>query len=624
MATEAQTETHKETLPFQAEAKQVLDLMTHSLYSNKEVFLRELISNASDAADRLRFLALTDDALYENDSDLSVSVQFDKEARTITVSDNGIGMNREDVLENIGTIAKSGTRSFLEALSGDQARDAHMIGQFGVGFYSAFIVADKITLTTRRAGLTQEHGVRWVSDGAGEFSIETVEKSERGTKIILHLKESEDEFLNEHRLQEVIHKYSDHIPFPIKMQSEEGKLETINKASALWTRSRDEISKEEYEAFYKHVAHDFQEPLTYVHSRLEGNLEYTLLLYIPKMAPFDMWDRDSQSGLKLYVQRVYIMDAGEALIPRYLRFVRGILDSSDLPLNVSREILQHDRLMGAMKKGAVKKVLGMLEDLAKDKDGYKTFWNQFGRVFKEGVIEDDVNRKRIATLLRFASTHQDGDEQGVSLADYIERMPEGQDKIYYITAENIATARQSPHVEVFHKKGIEVLLLSDRVDEWMVDYLKEFEGKSLVSVTKGDLELGDLVDEEERKKHEDAAGALKGLDDTIGKALQDKIKEVRFSHRLTDSPACLVAESGELSTHLERMFKEMGQSAPERKLIMEINPEHILIKRLQKEESEEVMADWANLLFDQAALAEGGHLEDPAGFVNRLNRMLSK
>ncbi len=624
MATEAHTEAHKETLPFQAEAKQVLDLMTHSLYSNKEIFLRELISNASDAADRLRFLALTDDALYENDSELSVSVQFDKEARTLTISDNGLGMNREDVVENIGTIAKSGTRSFLEALSGDQARDANMIGQFGVGFYSAFIVADKITLTTRRAGLTKEHGVRWVSDGAGEFSIETVEKSDRGTKIVLHLKESEDEFLNEHRLQEVIHKYSDHIPFSIKMQNEEGKLETINKASALWTRSRDKISKEEYEAFYKHVAHDFQEPLTYVHSRLEGNLEYTLLLYIPRMAPFDMWDRDSQSGLKLYVQRVYIMDAGEALIPRYLRFVRGVLDSSDLPLNVSREILQHDRLMGAMKKGAVKKVLGMLEDLAKDKDSYKTFWEQFGRVFKEGVIEDDANRKRIAALLRFASTHQDGDEQDVSLAGYIKRMPESQDKIYYITAENMATARQSPHVEVFRKKGIEVLLLSDRVDEWMVDHLKEFEDKSLVSVTKGDLELGDLVDADERKKHEDAADALKGLDDTIGKALQDKIKEVRFSHRLTDSPACLVAESGELSTHLERMFKEMGQAAPERKLIMEINPEHVLIKRLQKEKSEETMADWAHLLFDQAVLAEGGHLEDPSGFVNRLNRMLSK
>jgi molecular chaperone HtpG len=626
----------KQTLGFQAEVKQLLQLMIHSLYSNKEIFLRELVSNASDAADKLRFEAINNSALFEDDPELKITIGFDKEARTITISDNGIGMSRDEAVEHLGTIAKSGTKEFFSKLSGDQQKDAALIGQFGVGFYSAFIVADKITVETRRAGLPANDGVRWESAGEGDFTVEQIDKPARGTDIILHLREGEDEYLSSWKLKSIIRKYSDHISLPIQMKKEEwdeekketvvkDEVETINQASALWSRSKSDITPEQYVEFYKHVSHDYRDPLTYTHNRVEGRSEYTQLLYIPENAPFDLWDRNKRGGIKLYVKRVFIMDDAEQLMPVYLRFVKGVIDSSDLPLNVSREILQESRDVKVIREGSTKRVLGMLEELAdadeqEKKDKYTTFWKEFGQVLKEGIGEDAVNKDRIAKLLRFASTAGNGEEQATSFADYIGRMKEGQDKIYYVTGDSYAAARNSPHLEIFRKKGIEVLLLTDRVDEWMLSFLTEFEGKTLVSVAKGDLDLGKLEDETEKKQHEETEASYKELVEKMKTSLADKAKEVRVTFRLTDSPACLVADEHELSGNLMRMLKAAGQSAPESKPILEINPDHPLVQRLKYEEAK--FDDWANILFDQAMLAEGGTLTDPAGFVKRLNEML--
>jgi molecular chaperone HtpG len=626
-------ETHKENLSFQTEVRQLLKLMIHSLYSNKEIFLRELISNASDAADKLRFEALSDDALYEGDSALKIRIAFDKEARTVTISDNGIGMSRQEVIDNIGTIAKSGTREFFSALTGDQAKDAHLIGQFGVGFYSAFIVADKVTLTTRRAGLTAEHGVRWESAGEGEYSLETVEKAGHGTEVTLHLREGEDELLSSWRIKSIIRKYSDHITLPILMNKEEwdaeknenkvsDEEETVNQASALWARPKSEITQEQYDEFYKHVGHDFEPPLAHVHAKVEGKQEYTQLLYIPSRAPFDMWDAEKRHGIKLYVRRVFIMDDAEQLMPRYMRFVRGVIDSNDLPLNVSREILQASKDIDAIRAGSVKKVLGLLEDMAEnDKDKYAKFWGEFGKVLKEGVGEDHANKERIAKLLRLATTHNDSDAQDVSLADYVGRMKEGQEKIYYVTADSFAAAKNSPHLEIFRKKGIEVILLHERVDEWLASNLPEFEGKKLQSVAKGDLDLGKLEDEAEKQEQAKEADEFKDLTGKIQESLGEAVKEVRVTHRLTDSPACLVAGEHDISGNLERLLKAAGQKAPNAKPILEINPRHPLVLRL-KAESGERFNDWSRILFDQALLAEGGQLEDPASFVKKLNQVL--
>jgi molecular chaperone HtpG len=622
--------THKETLEFQAEVNQLLKLMIHSLYSNKEIFLRELISNASDACDKLRFEALGDDALFDGDSELSVDVDFDTEAGTLTVRDNGIGMSRDEVVANIGTIAKSGTREFFENLSGDQAKDAKLIGQFGVGFYSAFIVAERVTLTTRRAGMGAEHGVRWESDGTGAYTLETLEVPARGTEIVLHLREEErQDLLNAWRLRNIITKYSDHVPLPIRMrkQDEEGKpgdeWETVNKASALWQRSKSEITDEEYTAFYKHVGHDFGDPLAWTHNRVEGRLEYTSLLYVPAKAPFDLWDRDHPHGVKLYVQRVFIMDDAEQLMPRYLRFVRGVIDSNDLPLNVSREILQGNRIIDQMRSGSVKKVLGLLEDLAeKQPEKYQEFWDEFGNVLKEGPGEDFANREQIAKLLRFASTHSDEQIQNVSLADYIARMPEGQDKIYYITADSFIAAKNSPHLELLRKKGIEVLLLSDRVDEWLTAHLQEFDGKSLVSAAKGDLDLGGIESEDERKSQEETEKAAEGLVGRIKTALGERVNDVRVSHRLTSSPACIVLGEHDMALYMQQLLKQAGHEVPSTKPVLEINPGHPMLARLESEGDETRFGEWSALLLDQAILAEGGQLEDPAGFVVRLNQLM--
>ncbi|MEJ2479766.1 MAG: molecular chaperone HtpG [Acidihalobacter sp.] len=622
--------THKETLEFQAEVNQLLKLMIHSLYSNKEIFLRELISNASDACDKLRFEALGDDALFEGNSDLSVEVDFDAGAGTLTVRDNGIGMSRDEVIANIGTIAKSGTREFFERLSGDQAKDAKLIGQFGVGFYSAFIVAERVTLTTRRAGMGAEHGVRWDSDGTGAYTLETIEVPARGTEIVLHLREEErQDLLNAWRLRSIVTKYSDHVPLPIRMreQGEDGnpgdEWETVNKASALWQRPKSEITDEEYRAFYKHVGHDFGDPLAWTHNRVEGRLEYTSLLYVPAKAPFDLWDRDHPHGVKLYVQRVFIMDDAEQLMPRYLRFVRGVIDSNDLPLNVSREILQGNRIIDQMRSGSVKKVLGLLEDLAeKEPEKYQAFWDEFGRVLKEGPGEDFANREQIAKLLRFASTHTDEEAQNVSLADYIARMPEGQDKIYYITADSFLAAKNSPHLEVLRKKGIEVLLLSDRVDEWLTAHLQEFDGKQLVSAAKGDLDLGDIESEDERKSQEETEKAAEGLVGRIKTALGERVDDVRVSHRLTSSPACIVLGEHDMAQYMQQLLKQAGHEVPTTKPVLEINPGHPMLARLEGESDDTRFAEWSALLLDQAILAEGGQLEDPAGFVVRLNQLM--
>ncbi len=623
----------KETLGFQAEVKQLLQLMIHSLYSNKDIFLRELISNASDAADKLRFEGLSDAALFENDPELKIRIAFDREARTLTISDNGIGMSRQEVIDHIGTIAKSGTREFFSQLSGDQKKDAALIGQFGVGFYSAFIVADRVTLTTRRAGLTAEHGVRWESGGAGDYTLETVEKPQRGTEIVLHLREGEDEFLSDWKIKSIIRTYSDHITLPIVMKKTEWKDgvetptdedETVNKASALWARPKKDVTEDEYKEFYKHVAHDFEPPLAWSHNRVEGKQEYISLLYVPSHAPFDLWDREKRHGIKLYVRRVFIMDDAEQLMPQYLRFVRGVIDSSDLPLNVSREILQSSRDIDAIKNGSVKKVLGMLEDMAENQpEQYAAFWKAFGKVMKEGPGEDYANREKIAALLRFASTHTDTDAQVVSLKDYIGRMKEGQSAIYYITADSFAAAQHSPHLEIFRKKGIEVLLLSDRVDEWLTGNLAEFDGKPLKSVAKGGLDLGALEDEAEKTAQKEAEESMKPLVERIKTTLGERVKDVRVTHRLTDSPACLVTGEGDMSANLERLLKAAGQAAPTVKPTLEINPAHALVTRLNAESDEDRFKDWANLLFEQALLAEGGQLDDPASFVRRLNGLLA-
>ncbi|RSZ57966.1 molecular chaperone HtpG [Massilia atriviolacea] len=629
----------KETLGFQAEVKQLLQLMIHSLYSNKEIFLRELISNASDAADKLRFEAINNDALYGNDHELKIRVAFDKAARTVTISDNGIGMSRDEVISHLGTIAKSGTKEFFGKLSGDQQADAALIGQFGVGFYSGFIVADRITVETRRAGADASEGVRWESAGEGDYSVEAIEKVSRGTDIILHLREGEDELLSSWKLKAIIRKYSDHISLPIVMQKDEwdaeksetvlkDEVETVNQASALWARNKNDITPEQYEEFYKHVSHDFQAPLTHTHNRVEGRSEYTQLLYVPSHAPFDLWDRNKRGGIKLYVKRVFIMDDAEQLMPAYLRFIKGVIDSNDLPLNVSREILQESRDVKVIREGSTKRVLGMLEELAnadeqEKKDKYTTFWKEFGQVLKEGIGEDAANLERIAKLLRFASTASDNADQATSLADYIGRMKEGQEKIYYVTGDNYTAARNSPHLEIFRKKGVEVLLMTDRVDEWMLSFLTEFDGKELVSVAKGGLDLGGLEDEAEKKEHEETETSYKELVERMKTALGEKAKDVRVTFRLTDSPACLVADENELSGNLLRMLKAAGQSAPESKPILEINPNHPLVTRLKNEDAASAQfGDWAHILFDQALLAEGGSLSDPATFVKRLNDML--
>ena len=634
MSESATANANRETLGFQAEVKQLLHLMIHSLYSNKEIFLRELVSNASDACDKLRFEALNNGALYGDDSDLKIRVSFDSEARTVTISDNGIGLSRDEAVEHLGTIAKSGTREFFSALTGDQAKDAHLIGQFGVGFYSSFIVADKVTVVSRRAGVEAGQAVKWESAGEGDYTVEMVNKATRGTDVTLHLRDGEDEFLGGWKLKSILRKYSDHITLPILMKKEEWKDgeqvatdedETVNQASALWVRPKSEISDAQYTEFYKHVAHDFEDPLCWTHARVEGKQEYTQLLYIPARAPFDLWDRNARHGIKLYVRRIFIMDDAEQLMPLYLRFVRGVVDSSDLPLNVSREILQQSKDIDNIRHGCARKVLAMLEGLANGEDAvnrekYAKFWETFGSVLKEGVGEDHANKDKIAGLIRFASTHGDGDKQIVSLADYIGRMKEGQEKIYFVTADTFNAAKNSPHLEIFKKKGIEVLLLSDRVDEWVVGHLTEFDGKQLQSVAKGGLDLGKLEDEEEKKEAEKAADEYRELLEKVKSALGDRVKDVRVTYRLTDSPSCLVSDEHDPSGNLARLLKAAGQPAPDAKPILEINPQHPAVMRLKTEEAR--FDDWAALLFEQATLAEGGQLDDPAGFVKRINELM--
>ncbi|MFV9615376.1 MAG: molecular chaperone HtpG [Gammaproteobacteria bacterium] len=631
-------EATKETLEFQTEARQILHLMTHSLYSNKEIFLRELVSNASDACDKLRFEALADDSLYEGDAELSIHVDFDEEANTITISDNGTGMSRQEVIDNIGTIASSGTKKFLEAMSGDQAKDAQMIGQFGVGFYSSFIVADKVTLETRRAGASADEAVRWESDGEGSFSLENIEMAERGTKVTLHLKEGETEFASPYRLKSIIKQYSDHISIPVMMTEEvlddEGKpekddegnvvtrQERVNSAAALWARDKSDISDEEYNEFYKHVSMDFTDPLSWIHSKVEGNQSYTSLLYIPINPPFDLFDRDHKRGVKLYVKRIFIMDDAEQLMPTYLRFVKGVIDSDDLPLNVSREILQQNKVIDRIRGASVKKVLGLLESIKKnDAEKYATFWKSFGQVLKEGPIEDMANKERIAKLLLFASTHNDNDEQNVTLDDYISRMPEGQDKIYYIVADNYTAAKNSPHLEVFNKKGIEVLLLSDRVDEWLVSHLTEVDGKKLQSVARGNL---DIDEEEDKKELEETEKTFTSVIEHASKVLGDKVKAVRLSKRLTDSPSCLVLEENDMSAQMQQIMEAAGQYAPKSEPILELNPDHSLVSKLNDITDDDLFEDYTHLLFEQAQLAAGAPLEDAAGFVKRVNKLLDK
>ena len=646
----AMTETvAKENMQFQTEVNQLLQLMIHSLYSNKEIFLRELISNASDACDKLRFDALADDSLYGNDSDLRIEIECDSEANTVTIRDNGVGMTRDEVIENIGTIAKSGTKEYLKNLTGDQSKDSQMIGQFGVGFYSSFIVADKVSLTTQKAGSSD--AVCWESNGESGYSLENVDKASRGTEIVLHLKEDATEFATDFRLRSIITTYSDHISIPVKMlkviEAEENASpaeeadtaeaaekevvdttpvwEIVNQANALWTRPKNKISAEEYKEFYKHISHDWQEPSKWLHNRVEGNLEYTSLLYIPSKAPFDLWEPEQKTGIKLYVQRIFIMDDTENLMPRYLRFVRGLIDSSDLPLNVSREILQSNKVIDTMRKASTKKVLGMLGKMAKnDKEAYQEFWTEFGRALKEGPGEDFANKDQIAKLLRFTTTAEDSEAQTVSLDDYIARMKEGQDKIYYITADSYIAAKNSPHLEIFKKKDIEVVLLHDRVDEWLVNSLTEFEGKSLQSVAKGDLDLGDLDssdDKEEQKKTEEEA---QSVIEQIKTVLGDKVENVRVSHRLTDSASCIVLSEQDMALYMQQLMKQAGHEMPTTKPSLEVNPTHPLLQRMTAETDDDRFAEWTSILFDQAVLAEGGQLEDPTGFVRRLNQLMLK
>ncbi|GHO45022.1 molecular chaperone HtpG [Ktedonospora formicarum] len=624
-------ETHKENLGFQAEVKQLLDLMIHSLYSHKEIFLRELISNASDAIDRLRFDALADPSLYERDAEFKIHVAYDKDARTITISDNGIGMNRQEVIEHIGTIAKSGTREFFKSLTGDKQKDANLIGQFGVGFYSTFVVADKVTLTTRRAGAPETEGVRWESEGQGEYSIENVEKPTRGTSITLHLRPDENEFLSGHRLREIIRKYSDHIMLPILMQkdeaTEEGKEqedEVVNRASALWTRPKSEITEQEYNEFYQHVAHDFTDPLAHFHSKMEGTQEYTLLLYVPSQAPFDLWTREYHHGIKLYVRRVFIMDDAEKLMPRYLRFIRGVIDSNDLPLNVSREILQQNRQIDQIRSNATKKVLGLLSDIMKnDPEKYEHFWTEFGRVMKEGLLEDRANRETIAKLLRFSTTLSAGEKQDTSLETYVSRMKDGQDSIYYLVADSHAAAKNSPLLEIFKKKGLEVLLLSDPLDHFLGTELAEFDGKKLQSVSKGEIDLSKFTDEKEKEEQQKTADEAKDLLDRLKGTLSERVKDVRITHRLTSSPACLVVDQYGIDPSLKRLLEASGQKVPHDKQILEINPQHPIINRMKNESDEQRFGDWANVLFEQSVLSSGETLDDPVDFVNRLNNLLA-
>ncbi|WP_220718094.1 molecular chaperone HtpG [Agarivorans litoreus] len=631
---------HAETHGFQTEVKQLLQLMIHSLYSNKEIFLRELVSNAADAADKLRFKALENNALFENDGDLRVRVSFDQEAKTITLSDNGIGMTRDEVVEHLGTIAKSGTKEFFGQLSGDSAKDSQLIGQFGVGFYSAFIVADKVTVETRAAGAEASQGVRWESAGEGDYTVADITKEGRGTDIILHLREDEHEFLDSWKVRSIITKYSDHISIPVQMWKDEtpesegpdgekvaavpGEWEAINKATALWTRGKSDISKDEYNEFYKHISHDFADPLTWAHNKVEGKQDYTSLLYIPSKAPFDLWNRERQHGLKLYVQRVFIMDDADEFMPGYLRFVKGVLDSNDLPLNVSREILQDTKTTANLRSACTKRVLTMLERMAKnDAEKYQTFWTEFGQVLKEGPAEDFANKEQIAKLLRFASTNSDSAEQNVSFADYIERMKEGQDKIYYVTADSYAAAANSPHLEIFKRKGIEVLLMHDRVDEWLISHLPEAEGKTLVSVTKGDLDLGDLDDEETKKQKEQDESEYASFVERMKESLGDKVKDVRLTYRLTDTPSCIVVDDNDMSTQMQKLMQAVGQDVPDQKYIFELNPQHALVKRVADEQDEAKFAEWANLLLDQATLAERGSLENPSAFIKRVNQLLA-
>jgi molecular chaperone HtpG len=622
----------KETRGFETEAKQLLQLMIHSLYSNKEIFLRELVSNASDAADKLRFEALNNGDLYEDDPDLKIRIEFDKDAKTVSISDNGIGMSRDEVIENLGTIAKSGTAAFMSQLSGDQQKDSQLIGQFGVGFYSAFIVADKVEVFTRRAGLAQDQAVRWESSGEAEYSVETIERAERGTKIVLHLKKDQEEFADGWRLRSVIKKYSDHISLPVVMLKEhhgedadkkEPEDEVVNTAKALWTRARNEVSEDEYKEFYKHISHDFADPVKWSHNKVEGKLDYTSLLFLPAKAPFDLYQRDAARGLKLYVQRTFIMDEAEQFLPLYLRFVKGVVDSNDLSLNVSREILQKDPNVDAMKSALTKRVLDMLEKLAKnDQAAYSAFWKEFGEVLKEGPAEDFSNKEKIAGLFRFASTESDSSEQTVALADYVARMKDGQDKIYYIVAENHATAKSSPHLEIFRKKGIEVLLLSDRIDEWTMGYLTEFDGKSLQDVSKGSLDLGDLDSEEDKKEQEKVEEKYKDFVKRFKDVIVDDVDDVRVTHRLTDSPACLVIGADDMGEQMRRIMEQAGQALPETKPTLEINPEHPLIEKMDQESDEDRFADFASIIFDQASLAEGKQIKDPAAYVGRLNKLL--
>ena len=632
---------HKETHGFQTEVKQLLHLMIHSLYSNKEIFLRELVSNAADAADKLRFRALENDSLYENDGDLNVKISVDKEAGTVTIADNGIGMNRDEVIANLGTIAKSGTKDFFSKLSGDNAKDSQLIGQFGVGFYSAFIVADKVTVRTRAAGADASQGVEWISEGEGEFTLAEINKPTRGTEIVLHLREDEKEFADDWRLRSIVSKYSDHISIPVKMWKEEvpesegpdgektpaqpGEWELVNKATALWTREKSDISDEEYKEFYKHISHDFADPFAWAHNKVEGKTEYTSLLYIPSKAPFDMWNRDQAHGLKLYVQRVFIMDDAEQFMPNYLRFVKGLLDSNDLPLNVSREILQDNKVTQALRQGCTKRVLQMLEKMAKnDAEKYQSFWNEFGNVLKEGPSEDHNNREKIAGLLRFSSTNGNSDSQTVSLADYIERMKEGQDKIYYVTADSLQAAKSSPHLEIFRKKGIEVLLMGERIDEWLMSHLSDFNEKPFESIAKANLDLGDLEDEDTKKAQEEAEKEVEGIVERAKAALGDKVVDVKFTHRLTDSPACIVADDNGMTTQMMKLMQAAGQPVPDVKYLFELNPEHALVKTLAETQDEDLFKQWVGVLFDQAALSEQGSLKDPSAFVQNLNTLLMK
>jgi len=642
----AKTKAKKQNMEFQTEVNQLLHLMIHSLYSNKEIFMRELISNSSDACDKLRFEAISNDALYEGDPELRIEVEFDKEANTVTIRDNGIGMNKDEVIENIGTIAKSGTKEFLAKLSGDAAKDSHLIGQFGVGFYSSFIVADKVTLKTRKAGDDKSKGVMWESTGENGFTLEEIEKETHGTEITLHLKEEEKEFADYWRLRSIISTYSDHIPLPVKMKkieepsvddkSDDAKKsdeksekadewEVVNKANALWTESKSNLKDEDYIEFYKHISHDWEDPLAWTHNHVEGKLEYKSLLYIPSRAPFDLWEPEQKNGIKLYVQRVFIMDDTKNLMPHYLRFVRGVIDSNDLPLNVSREILQSNRVVDSMRKASVKKVLGLLEKMAKDKpEDYKKFWSEFGKVLKEGPAEDFANKEQIAKLLRFSSTHDDKEEQTVTLEDYVSRMKDEQDEIYYITADSFAAAKNSPHLEVFRKKGIEVLLLSDRVDEWLVNGLQEFDGKKLHSVAKGELDLSKFETEEDKKEQDKVEKKASGLIKHLKEVLGEKVEDVRVSHRLTSSPSCIVLNEHDMALYMQNLMKQAGHEMPSSKPVLEINPTHPLIERMEAETDDEQFADWAAILFDQALLAEGAQLEDPAGFVSKLNKLMLK